>query len=221
MIRQLNIERFRSVRGLHLPFRAPLGGSVDEFVITGTGKTTVLEACYAGLEYPMRDHYGIFSLSGTSDGVPFIVQRDMQCYVPTEPRLKCLYLPSSRAPLGAEATCDHLDVLNEVWQKFFSGHIVRYLTMLRLNTLDMACTFDYLSSSERALLGMAIPILEQQPEVVLIDEPELHFAQKDHGQLLSQLHRCAPQAQFIVATQSLDIYGRMRSFERHWLGSPP
>lgn len=219
MIRQLDIESFRSVRRLCLPMYGPLGDPVDKFVITGTGKTTVLEACYAGLGYPMKDHYGTFSLSGTNSRGQFVAHQDMRYYVPHEPWLKCLYLPSNRAPLDAETKCENLEMLNSVWQKFFSGRIVTYRTMLRLDTLDMACTFDYLSSSEQALLGMAIPILEQQPDVVLIDEPELHFTYMHHGQLLSQLHRCAPRAQFVMATQSLDIYGRMRSFERHWLES--
>jgi hypothetical protein len=57
----------------------------------------------------------------------------------------------------------------------------------------------------------------ENPGIIFIDEPELHLDPQWHRPLMKALVELQSKAQFIVATQSPEIYDAARSYERHFL----
>lgn len=78
---------------------------------------------------------------------------------------------------------------------------------------------DYLSAGQLELfLFLAALVLNDGREgIVFIDEPELHLDPQWHRLIVRSLVRLQPNAQFIVATHSPQIYDAARSYERHFL----
>ncbi len=78
---------------------------------------------------------------------------------------------------------------------------------------------DDLSAGQLELfLFLAALVLNDDREgIVFIDEPELHLDPQWHAPIVRALMQLQPQAQFIVATHSPEIYDAAMSYERHFL----
>jgi predicted ATPase len=78
---------------------------------------------------------------------------------------------------------------------------------------------QYLSAGQLELfLFIAALVLNDDREgIVFIDEPELHLDPQWHRPVLRTLTELQPNAQFIVATHSPEIFDAARSYERHFL----
>ncbi len=63
----------------------------------------------------------------------------------------------------------------------------------------------------------ALVLNDDREGIVFIDEPELHLDPQWHAPIVRALMQLQPQAQFIVATHSPEIYDAAMSYERHFL----
>ena len=70
---------------------------------------------------------------------------------------------------------------------------------------------------ELFLFISALVLNDNREGIVFIDEPELHLDPQWHRPIIRCLTKLQPQAQFIVATHSPEIYDAARSYERHFL----
>lgn len=75
---------------------------------------------------------------------------------------------------------------------------------------------EHLSSGQISLLSFAGPLIfrDKPVDFVLIDEPEQHLRVRWQRFLLPALRELAPQAQFFVATHSVEVLDSVLSFER-------
>lgn len=110
-----------------------------------------------------------------------------------------------------------LSKLNDLIERYCSGQIER-LRSLPDNTVDIrikpsaggeSFSFDGLSSGQKEMIATLFLIwrnTQEQPCIVLIDEPELHLNAEWHGDFVRQLHKLAPQNQYILATHSEEMF---------------
>lgn len=110
-----------------------------------------------------------------------------------------------------------LTQLNTLIRRYCGGQIER-LRLLPDNTVDIriktddgknSFSFDGLSSGQKEMIATLFLIwknTQKQPCIVLIDEPELHLNTEWHGDFVRQLHKLAPQNQYILATHSEEIF---------------
>jgi predicted ATPase len=117
-----------------------------------------------------------------------------------------------------------LSQLNSLIQRYCGGQI-EHLRPLPDNTMDIrikptngreSFSFDGLSSGQKEIISTLFLIwknTQEQPSIVLIDEPELHLNAEWHGDFVRQLHQLAPHNQYILATHSEEMFRSVD--ERH------
>lgn len=110
-----------------------------------------------------------------------------------------------------------LSKLNELIDRYCGGEIEQ-LRLLLDNKVDIrikpsaggeSFSFDGLSSGQKEMIATLFLIwrnTQEQPGIVLIDEPELHLNAEWHGDFVRQLHKLAPQNQYILATHSEEMF---------------
>jgi len=110
-----------------------------------------------------------------------------------------------------------LDKLNELVITFADGRIEK-LRPSSDNTIDFritplsgkgSFTFDGLSSGQKEIISTLFLIWyhsQTQPSIVLIDEPELHLNAEWHKDFVRQLHKLAPNNQYIISTHSEQVF---------------
>ena len=110
-----------------------------------------------------------------------------------------------------------LSKLNELIERYCGGEIEQ-LRLLPDNKVDIrikpstggeSFSFDGLSSGQKEMIATLFLIwknTQEQPCIVLIDEPELHLNAEWHGDFVRQLYKLAPQNQYILATHSEEIF---------------
>ena len=115
--------------------------------------------------------------------------------------------------LKQEVAQSVLSQLNHLIQRYCGGEIEQ-LKLLPDNKVDIrikptsggeSFSFDGLSSGQKEMIATLFLIWrnsQEQPCIVLIDEPELHLNAQWHGDFVRQLYKLAPQNQYILATHS-------------------
>ncbi|MFI3220127.1 MAG: AAA family ATPase [Methylococcales bacterium] len=110
-----------------------------------------------------------------------------------------------------------LPKLNELIQRYCGGEIEQ-LRLLPDNKVDIrikpstggeSFSFDGLSSGQKEMIATLFLIwrnTQEQPCIVLIDEPELHLNAEWHGDFVRQLYKLAPDNQYILATHSEEMF---------------
>lgn len=110
-----------------------------------------------------------------------------------------------------------LSKLNELIERYCGGEIEQ-LRLLPDNKVDIrikpstggeSFSFDGLSSGQKEMIATLFLIwrnTQEQPCIVLIDEPELHLNAEWHGDFVRQLYKLAPQNQYILATHSEEMF---------------
>lgn len=140
----------------------------------------------------------------------------------------------SRAKLfedvGAEDADRALDKLNEL-MAHFAGVTIEKLRPSPDNAIELRVSpvhggpsyaFDGLSSGQKEIISTLFLIwkyTQNQPCIVLIDEPELHLNAEWHAELIGALLAMAPHNQYILATHSEDVFASV-SAERRVLIAP-
>jgi predicted ATPase len=117
-----------------------------------------------------------------------------------------------------------LSILNSLILRYCGGQI-EHLRPLPDNKIDIrikplngreSFSFDGLSSGQKEMIATLFLIwknTKDQPSIVLIDEPELHLNAEWHSDFVRQLHRLAPNNQYILATHSEEMFRSVD--ERH------
>jgi len=117
-----------------------------------------------------------------------------------------------------------LSQLNSLIQRYCGGQIA-HLRPLPDNKIDIrikpingkeSFSFDGLSSGQKEMIATLFLIwknTQEQPSIVLIDEPELHLNAEWQGDFVRQLHQLAPHNQYILATHSEEMFRSVD--ERH------
>ncbi len=88
---------------------------------------------------------------------------------------------------------------------------------VRRSGSDESFTFDALSSGQKEIVSTLFLIWrhsEENPAIVLIDEPELHLNAEWHADFVRQLHHLAPRNQYILATHSDFIFNSVDAEHR-------
>jgi len=118
-----------------------------------------------------------------------------------------------------------LEKLNQMLRQYTDTEIGK-LRPLGNNTVDIqivrtsdnqSFSFDGLSSGQKEIISTLFLIWKYtryRPSIVLIDEPELHLNAEWHRSFIYQLHRLAPQNQYIIATHSEQIFGSVEARHR-------
>jgi len=110
-----------------------------------------------------------------------------------------------------------LSKLNELIQRYCGGEIEQLRLLeddkvdirIKSNTGSESFSFDGLSSGQKEMIATLFLIwrnTQEQPCIVLIDEPELHLNAEWHGDFVRQLYKLAPHNQYILATHSEGIF---------------
>jgi predicted ATPase len=111
---------------------------------------------------------------------------------------------------------ESIDILNSLIKEFADAAMVK-LHPLPDNTINFrviaengnrSFAFDGLSSGQKEIISTLFLIWYQtknNPSVVFIDEPELHFNAQWHRDFVNKLLEIAPHNQYIMATHSEDI----------------
>ncbi len=127
-----------------------------------------------------------------------------------------------------------IERINEAWAKFYPGQADRFQVGLADDDNDQGegsfdvffdrpstypLSVDELSAGQLELfLFLAVLALNDDREgLVIIDEPELHLDPQWHTPIVRALMDLQPNAQFLVATHSPEIYDAARTYERHFL----
>ncbi len=115
--------------------------------------------------------------------------------------------------------------LNELLLRYAGGKIDQ-LRNLKGGSIDFrvrregsedSFTFDALSSGQKEIVSTLFLIWrhsEENPAIVLIDEPELHLNAEWHADFVRQLTQLAPRNQYILATHSEHIFGSVDNEHR-------
>jgi ABC-type transport system involved in cytochrome c biogenesis ATPase subunit len=120
---------------------------------------------------------------------------------------------------------DSLSKLNELLKRYAGGTIQKLRTSpdstvdLRIYPNDggNSFPFDGLSSGQKEIISTLFLIWyysQNAPGIVLIDEPELHLNAEWHRDFVRQVHKLAPQNQYIIATHSEDIFSSVDASRR-------
>jgi predicted ATPase len=116
-----------------------------------------------------------------------------------------------------EQSQNTLSQLNSLILRYCGGQI-EHLRPLPDNKLEIrikpmngkaSFSFDGLSSGQKEMIATLFLIwknTKDQPSIVLIDEPELHLNAEWHSDFVRQLHRLAPNNQYILATHSEEMF---------------
>ena len=121
-----------------------------------------------------------------------------------------------------------LEQLNHLLAAFTGGRVDKLRSMndkrldIRIATPTGASfSFDALSSGQKEVVSTLFLIwnvTRHRQALVLIDEPELHLNAEWQREFIHQLHKLAPQNQYILATHSEDIFASVSSDRRVLLG---
>ena len=110
-----------------------------------------------------------------------------------------------------------LNKLNDLMRQYAGGYIDK-LRPSPDNTIEFrvtpndggpSFTFDGLSSGQKEIISTLFLIwryTQNQPGIVLIDEPELHLNPEWHRSFIRSLHTLAPDNQYLIATHSEDVF---------------
>lgn len=110
-----------------------------------------------------------------------------------------------------------LNKLNDLMRQYAGGYIDK-LRPSPDNTIEFrvtpndggpSFTFDGLSSGQKEIISTLFLIwryTQNQPGIVLIDEPELHLNPEWHRSFIRNLHTLAPDNQYLIATHSEDVF---------------
>jgi len=136
-------------------------------------------------------------------------------------KLEILRLMLGRADLFEELEYEDaesiLAKLNNIVDTYAGGKITKLLSSAD-STVDFrimptggesSFSFDGLSSGQKEIISTLFLIwytLRDKPGIVLIDEPELHLNSEWHRSFIKQLHKLAPDNQYIIATHSEEIF---------------
>jgi hypothetical protein len=124
-----------------------------------------------------------------------------------------------------ESALQSLNQLNDLLETFTGGRFDKVLPLggarveLRITTArNTSFSFDGLSSGQKEIVSILFMIWHmthaQRGALVLIDEPELHMNAEWHRNFVRQLHKLAPQNQYILATHSAHIFASVDSDRR-------
>lgn len=114
-------------------------------------------------------------------------------------------------------SAETLTKLNTLIEKYCGGQIEN-LRPLPNNKVDIrikpiggqeSFSFDGLSSGQKEIIATLFLIwkhTQTHSGIVLIDEPELHLNTEWQGDFVRQLHKLAPNNQYILATHSEEIF---------------
>jgi AAA15 family ATPase/GTPase len=109
-----------------------------------------------------------------------------------------------------------INILNDLMTDYAKG-VIEKLSPSSDNTVDFrvkpkngngSYTFDGLSSGQKEIVSTLFLIwyfTNNNPSVVFIDEPELHFNARWHRSFINKLLSIAPHNQYILATHSEDV----------------
>ncbi|HVB25696.1 MAG TPA: AAA family ATPase [Ktedonobacteraceae bacterium] len=110
-----------------------------------------------------------------------------------------------------------LNKLNDLMKQYAGGYIDK-LRPSADNTIEFrvtpndggpSFTFDGLSSGQKEIISTLFLIwryTQNQPGIVMIDEPELHLNPEWHRSFIRYLHTLAPDNQYLIATHSEDVF---------------
>jgi predicted ATPase len=132
---------------------------------------------------------------------------------------------------GVWADADReLQAIGSAWSQFYPQHEVEFSVgnagVSPEAGFEVFCTKDGLKQSidklsagqlELFCLFAGLAPIRDRHTVVFIDEPELHLDPQWHATLLHELRRFLPNAQFIVATHSPQVFDSVYSYQRHFL----
>ena len=116
-----------------------------------------------------------------------------------------------------EESHEELMKLNDLVFRYAGGKIEK-LRPAANNTVDIritpengseSYTFDGLSSGQKEIISTMFLIwhyTNNNPGIVLIDEPELHLNAEWHRKFMWSLYDIAPENQYIIATHSEDVF---------------
>ncbi len=119
--------------------------------------------------------------------------------------------------------------LHKVWRRFYQDETLGVepvdgtpeggFDIFLHRTDSTRISIDDLSSGQLELLQFCTDFLVSpvQPDILVIDEPELHLDPAWHTQIIRAIQDLAPDTQLIVATHSPEIYDAAMSHERHFL----
>ena len=123
-----------------------------------------------------------------------------------------------------------LKALSNVWQQFYPASHAQFTvepaSVIASAGFDVYLTdnqrkisVDQFSSGQIELFALFATLLQirNSSKVIFIDEPELHLDPQWHATLLHEMRRFLPNAQFIIATHSPQIYDSVYSYQRHFL----
>lgn len=110
-----------------------------------------------------------------------------------------------------------LNKLNNLVEEYANGRIEK-LKALPDSTIEFLVTpsnggesfnFDGLSSGQKEIISTLFLIwnyTDNNPGIILIDEPELHLNSQWHRPFIKNLYNLVPNNQYIIATHSEDIF---------------
>ncbi len=110
-----------------------------------------------------------------------------------------------------------LNKLNDLMRQYAGGYIDK-LRPSPDNTIEFrvtpndggpSFTFDGLSSGQKEIISTLFLIwryTQNQPGIVMIDEPELHLNPEWHRSFIRYLHTLTPDNQYLIATHSEDVF---------------
>lgn len=118
-----------------------------------------------------------------------------------------------------------LEQLNGLIKRYCGGEI-EHLRPLPDNKVDIrikpsdgsnSFSFDGLSSGQKEMIATLFLIwknTQNQPSIVLIDEPELHLNTEWHVDFVRQLYKLAPNNQYVLATHSEEMFRSVNEYQR-------
>jgi energy-coupling factor transporter ATP-binding protein EcfA2 len=126
---------------------------------------------------------------------------------------------------------DAIGKLNRVWRNFYPGSnqsfAVEPISRAPEEGFDVylkdggheRISVDFLSSGQLEIFGFFAAIIEakEPPQLVVMDEPELHLDPAWHTLFVRSMRESFPETQFLLATHSPDIYDSVYSFQRRLL----
>ena len=218
---------FRNLENLVIDFTDPQGAPVGLMVVAGptaSGKTSVLDALEELTSSPtQRQKYPylvgeMHVRRGHTDGPDGVIT----CPGPGQASISLIYIKAAGAyPKRLPARLDDkmLANLNVFWGHFFTGHFMQVTGgdsdgLVVLARAGKLISLTDLSLGEQSILAIADPLLGRPQRLVLIDNPAAYLDLKRQRSLVTALRELAPYAQFVLATNSDEIWDSAMSYER-------
>lgn len=123
-----------------------------------------------------------------------------------------------------------LNRLNDLMRQYAGGYIDKVRPSPD-NTIEFrvtpndggpSFTFDGLSSGQKEIISTLFLIwryTQNQPGIIMIDEPELHLNPEWHRSFIRYMHTLAPDNQYLIATHSEDVFSAVDKDRRLLLTS--